>query len=570
VTWIAVAAVAAAVLGTLWRIFYGVDFIDEALYAATAYRFALGARPFVDDWEVHQIAGLIVSPYVRLHLAIFGDTTGIMLSLRFLWFALNGARAALWFVYLRRRFDWRVAAISSACALCVMPVAIPAMSFNTLPLKFSGAALALIGLGTLSPKRSTYYYAGAGSCFAVAACAYPTLTPAVLVALAGLWFVTRSWRAAAAGGAAGLVTALLILAPALPYVGHVGDVLFMVKAVAPMLNWGGNGVLAKFSSEMIQFSAWDVTRPAVVLGIATAAAILWRRTAPWWLWGLLALSLPVLFSEGGDIGSLFLTAGTVLVVGFIIAAEARHTPPEDRTVELRYTWFALGYAFLSGFTFLLTSSNGWSFFGVGSACVLPLALCLIYERLQCSVDGTRRGAGLGLILSVVAGAILVATFVWSNATYPYRDLPPLQEHSRVTRGPYAGLITSEFNKEGVELLWDTMSAQVKPSDRLLAYHGFPAAFLFTKAAPAVPIMWTFPYDAWQAPEATKRILDYVQQPEHRPTVIIKNLTWPSEYVMNQINPFYFDVNVDGIERWVEPNYKLFVKNKWFEMARSKN
>ncbi len=46
--------VSAAIALGYWRLFYGVDFTDEAWYVAVPYRFVLGGTPYVDELSVPQ------------------------------------------------------------------------------------------------------------------------------------------------------------------------------------------------------------------------------------------------------------------------------------------------------------------------------------------------------------------------------------------------------------------------------------------------------------------------------------------------------------------------------------
>src|SRR5271154_313747 len=63
-----------------WRLYYGVDFTDEAWYVAVPYRFVLGGRPYVDELSVPQTSAAVV-----LYPALAGRT-GLVLFVRQLHF----------------------------------------------------------------------------------------------------------------------------------------------------------------------------------------------------------------------------------------------------------------------------------------------------------------------------------------------------------------------------------------------------------------------------------------------------------------------------------------------------
>ena len=64
------------------RLFYGVDFLDEAIYSAVPYRFVLGDQRFIDHIPLGQITSLISFPLVKFYYAITNSPDGIILFLR--------------------------------------------------------------------------------------------------------------------------------------------------------------------------------------------------------------------------------------------------------------------------------------------------------------------------------------------------------------------------------------------------------------------------------------------------------------------------------------------------------
>ncbi len=50
-----------AALAAYVRLFFGVDFTDEAFYSALPHVFSLGARPYLDELNITQNAGVLLS-----------------------------------------------------------------------------------------------------------------------------------------------------------------------------------------------------------------------------------------------------------------------------------------------------------------------------------------------------------------------------------------------------------------------------------------------------------------------------------------------------------------------------
>ncbi len=82
---VVVAAYCAAITTALFGLRSGVDLQDEAYYLAFGYRFAQGDIPLVDELSLHQLPGILLSPFVRAYTAAVGSTDGIVLAGRMLY-----------------------------------------------------------------------------------------------------------------------------------------------------------------------------------------------------------------------------------------------------------------------------------------------------------------------------------------------------------------------------------------------------------------------------------------------------------------------------------------------------
>src|SRR5207253_156921 len=87
----AVAALTAllVLVGMWFRVHYGVDFTDEAFYLVMPLRFVLGDRPFVDELNVAQTAGVVAWPFVGTFYKLTGGTAGIVLAARVMLLAIQ-------------------------------------------------------------------------------------------------------------------------------------------------------------------------------------------------------------------------------------------------------------------------------------------------------------------------------------------------------------------------------------------------------------------------------------------------------------------------------------------------
>lgn len=554
-TGLTVVIAVAAVLATLLRLLYGADWIDETFYATAAYRFAMGGRPFITDIDVHQLAALLVAPYVKLHLLLFGGTTGLLLSLRLLWAALNGVAAFAWYRALRRMIDWRLALLGAVTGFMIIPYMIPAPSFNTLHEIFGAIGIAVILSAAYSKTRSPWPYVGAGVSFGIATVAYPSIVIAAIVAVALLAVLSRSWRpfllVAAGAGAVGVAIVLSLL----PFISHVPTVLADLRSTASLFGWAGTGqggLLGK-----VLFSWWHVLQlmafqPVLWLSLVIAALQVLRRRVPYWLSVLTVASLVFAFPAAPEIRSLAF-AITLLCCASVVLFSGTSALEDGDPLKVRLLGVALVYGLCSATVCVATSSNGWYFLGIGAIPAVAPSIAVLLERARTSHVPAAGRASVGVVELLLAGAV-IASVGAANATASYRELPPTQLSVFVTRGPHAGLITSPTNKLSSEMLWDALHAYPVASSPFFAYHDMPAAYLFTTATPSTPAYWTEPFDAMGAPHMTDVILSGLRDRATAPGFIVKNLGLPFKATLDSNNASHYDPALDGVERFVEANY----------------
>lgn len=172
---LAVLAVAAALLLTWRRIFYGMDLQDESFYMLVPWRWALGDKPFVNEQNIAQISGFVEYPFVKLFAVLCGnDSTGLVLYTRHVYLALMVGVATAVFVALRRILRWELSLAVATVFVTFIFLETPQLSYNTMAAAFLslGAALAL---PVVLERRGWVWAFAAGVSFGLAAAVYPTL-----------------------------------------------------------------------------------------------------------------------------------------------------------------------------------------------------------------------------------------------------------------------------------------------------------------------------------------------------------------------------------------------------------
>ena len=191
-----VAAVGAVtVVGlTYWRIWYGVDLTDESFYVVLPWRFAGGARPFVDETTVVQQAGLLVTPFVWIWRELVG-VDGVVLYVRHLQLLFSLLVGTAVFLGLRDVLRNAPATLLAAvAAVAFVPFDIHSLSYNTLGSGLFTAGC-MLGFRSLEPRASHWWLVAAGICHGLAVFAYPTLGIAVAAAFAArIALESPRWR----------------------------------------------------------------------------------------------------------------------------------------------------------------------------------------------------------------------------------------------------------------------------------------------------------------------------------------------------------------------------------------
>ncbi|MBQ7132902.1 MAG: acyltransferase family protein [Ruminococcus sp.] len=157
-----------AVALSMWKLTLGFGGNDEAFYLTVAHRLGLSDTLFADEWNLSQMMGFLLMPFVWLYRLIVGSTEGIMLTFRVLYLIMHGLVAV--FAYKRLRKYGYVAAIGITLYFIFTPYNIMALSYNTMALD-----LLLLCTLLLSTSSKNWQFAVAGLCLAGAVLCNPYL-----------------------------------------------------------------------------------------------------------------------------------------------------------------------------------------------------------------------------------------------------------------------------------------------------------------------------------------------------------------------------------------------------------
>lgn len=498
------------------RLYFGVDLGDEAFHAVVAYRYALGARPFVDEVNVSQIgAGLVASPFVAAYHQVVG-LDGIILFLRHLYFAFALGVAAAVFLSLRSLLGNALLALPiSILAVAFVPQNLPSLNYNTLGNGFFVAGC-FLGVASTRNPRGRYLFLAALA-HALAVFVYPTLVVASAVYAAALFVLAGRSRSVLVAYVAVAITGALAWAAVLLHDGidTARDVLGLAGAVAEGRDTGVERAISIVRDSAANF-------PLAPLALAAfVAAVALRRRRPRVAVGLLTLlpllALPVLPSGGwtGEWGDLTrLQLGTsihyVANLGLLAMPLATALRTDRLTHQLLIgIWLP---ALVAGAAVSWSTFSGGAHQGIGFFAGAIVAVVLL-ARAVSPVASTLRAPLLACLVPLAALVVLQ----YSAAAH---DESPLRLHTRVGSGPYAGLLTAPENEELLGALDRDLRRTSHTRCGVLFYYTFPAGYLLTASPPETNTAFLWDREPLRS-VYDRRLLRYYARRDEFPDVAVR-------------------------------------------------
>lgn len=451
-TVLTVLAVTFVVVGTIWRLRYGVDFTDEAYYVAVPMHLVNGARPFIDEVVPEQLTtGILEYPLVRLYDALAG-VTGIVLFVRWLQLLFSIAVAAVVVASLRGSLGAARATLVALAAILFVPYNIHSLSYNTVGCGLLTIAL-LAGYGAIQAGSARQLML-AGVCGGLAVFAYPPLAPAVVLA-GGCWILLMRSRTS-------IASALLTLA--LPTAG------FAVFALAVGAGHIVNDYLAaiKYTGQ-----AGNISKLASV--------------ASDWVSNIAAAGHPFSLSSGLQIVSHY---GWIAILVY----PALRRRPEARQMLMLVWAPAVAAAVATSYS----SANGEYAFAVGffpATIATTASLIWLLDDIGCRAIFTTLPA-IGLIVLLAASGLPV-----------YRDGSVGTLTRTVPSGPFAGLATSPGKLAFIHNVQEDVG-DLDPRCTILFFDDFPAGYLMTPATPDTDSVWSATVANSRVDSYRRELIDY--------------------------------------------------------------
>jgi hypothetical protein len=484
----------AAVALTWWRLFRGADLVDEAFAVLVPWRWALGDRPFVDEQNLSQSAGLLAYPFVRLYAVVRdGDVTGLVLYERHLYLALAVAAAACVFLLAHRSLAASLAGLVAAPVVTVVLFETPQLTANTFGalLLVAGAALGAIAV-LYGPRRYALY---AGIAFGLACVAYPTV--GLMMPFVGVFLAfsvgeraiailargpslrlapaetdpsgRRAWRVLSAWtlGGALVVAPVAALVVALAGVSNLRRCWDYTIALARQLDQlGGAGKAVEVAAGFVGllFDQWYI-----VVAAAVSLLVFWIRpgVGRW----LLLLAPPALWVTATT--SPLHAAGAV--IAYAIAAPYLYlfVPAERKPDGARLLVWVWAPALLVGAMTAYTSADGFVHSAVG---LLP-GIVASSLFLAWGLAPLRRGGRAPWPAVAGLAAVVVVTLAF-QVQFQFGQVGWHELSSRMESGPWRGIAVTSEQRGRLARFAADLAGEARPGDRLLAYPQAAALYLY--------------------------------------------------------------------------------------------
>lgn len=428
------------------RLFFGVDFADEAFYVSQAYTFVLGNKPVVDEYSLAQFAALLIYPLIKPYVKVVGGDTGIMLFARQVCFLLFTLLAIFTFTTFKKLLTWQFALIVSLVSVIFTPLNIIGLSYNLLGLLFltAGLLLAYRSISFDEGKQRNLFFTGL--CLGLSAFAYITFSFESGLVFLILWFfhAKKNMQYFLYG-----VIPVLILTASLIIVVGVSNFINLYDYIN-LLGQSKN-ILDKVSD---LFAAWYTDLPckiAISLLLLTAFFGKWRKIVVlqytlFFIPFLLVLPIyPLLINGINYQWFLFFIYTSLLAPLFLVML--------DNKFLARQLFFIIWIpSFFAGLATGLFSDNSFwnAHLGLFPALTVTMISIVLFAReliAKAALTVQGRNFVINDILLMMYMTVLMLLIISYKFSYIYDDayFPSLSQ--RITFGPYAGLYTTQNKKD---------------------------------------------------------------------------------------------------------------------------
>lgn len=487
-----------AISAVFTRLFFGIDFTDEAQYLAQAYGPLIGGKILITDRLFQQYGSLWATPFFWLFIKVSGSTDGIVIFFRALYFGFCITIAYALYKSFRPKLDNAHAIALSTLPILYIPFSTSGFSYNNMAIQLSILSFALLRI--LLEKRRYYIAPLLGLTTAMGIFSYPT---AAIVYFGLFLFEFMNDR-----NRKSLITSFVF------------SIFFMGVFSIPMYEAGfeqimtnlrtsnslmPSGILGKLKQSL---NYMDILLPNLVCGISIAVCAVWatmkRSSLEFLALPILAIYYVSIANELQlDINSGFLIYGVMSVTAFL--AINKFTKKEKIILSPE------GYAGISlGLIMGLTSSNGM----LNAALGFSVATVYFLEAYRIR---TQRFPWL-------AWLTIVAVYSYAPWAFFYREGNVSSLTTNVTSGPYTGIYTTNLKSNYLHQIQEDLKSVPRSAKTILIFDSFPAGYLLSELEPMTFMYYMHPI--FISPLLRPELMNQFVRDGARPDVVLETVAVP--------------------------------------------
>ncbi len=486
------------------RLFFGVDFFDEAYWVGFQWRFALGDRPYLDEHSFHQNFAVFLFPLVVLFRKFSSGSDGIILFTRLFFFSASLFGSFLTYRFFTRRLGSEAGTLFAGLFL-LMPISTPNFSYTSLGI--NGLLLGALCLLEAAETNRKWIAFSAGIFHAIATASDPSQIPTVLILVCvGMAFSKQRSK-----------LALFYFTPLLT----IGVAMVALAGVEGMKSIFESSRYLDHASYSIRFfkhakDLFAVPYRALWLCCWVMVAIFsWKNYRPGLATALVILPIACLFlvmKMGYGSGFYFAYLGLAGFGVFLFVKSASDCR--------RFFWSLWVPSLLAAIAYTWAGNRGGvARFGTGMILGMFATQYFLLRAMELFLPRARNvPLGVTLLCLLVIGV----------------QSPVFQEVTVVPSGPYRGLRTEKGKVEWIVKIQDEVGKRSQLGRRIVFHPHFPAGYLITAMRPAAGnLWWTYP----QHEEAARAFLrDYQRYEKETGLAVVVHQLVYSERETNPADP----------------------------------
>lgn len=463
----------------IYRLFFGVDFSDNAYPIAICAHYIAGGIPFIDEYALHQTAAFIIYPFVKLYYGLFGFE-GIILYTRFVGVLLVSICSISVAYFLRGIIPFYGTFFISLYILSARPQHDISFSYNFMVVFLS--TISFFGFFRAVRDNSKILFCVAMFFLGLSFLSYPTCA----LIIPYYFFLGKN------------------IFPSKPYVFTICSLLFIFLLVTGYFLFCYSSEINDYYSfiKICQKYLYGENYTSLLKEKVSTIIDIFKKT-----WVLLHLFFSVsaffLFKIIKK-NEIFLPFSILFLLLMCGIHTYNYPNVQDYNFVSYIAWLAPVY-----FLFLPKENNKLKLFH--TIWIPALVLSFVYNF---STGGGGHNLSLGFYPASIVTLIyyiqicsnkrkiwisplygLILYLIYSQYIVIYRDEPFSQLNSYVQEGPYKGLFTAAEKKKYIEEVKEQLTIIEKKVDKptsVLFAYSFSGGYLMSSLVPSTPTIWLFP------------------------------------------------------------------------------